>query len=950
MASVRIDDFGGLVLTKDEKKGPFWTALKAQNCDIQSGSIDVAYSVDTGNAANLTGAVGRKTIHNLAGTTFLEWTQDVDIATSPLANNSSNRIYYTGDGVPRVTDASMATAGAAPYPALSYVLGIPVYPQVHTLTDLGVGTGAETRAYTYTFVSPWGEEGPPADPKEVASKLAGATVFVDRIGVTTRRYAGSLPIGVGANLTFVAVPIPGYMRVDFTNAGYNNDLREGDHMLLHQYGATSDRRTQSYLISGVSNVGNGNVLLAANIWDSAVPTVVTFRTLPANTYNILNATIDSPVAGKVKVFVDTIEGLRPGEGVAITGTAGVVGLNATFTVDEVSSGTDNFENPFIVIPLAASGAYAGSGGVATRTAKHNVGETRVTNVTHAAGVATLTVQSTAHVAVGDDVVILGVHGAYQVNGKRRLLSVVPPSTITVALPAMAAYIGGGVVILNSPYPAEEMTVTNVTSAGGPYPAEFARLIAFGKTPIFKAGDLVQGYDIGGAVEANSLMVVSSVGATDMTCKCPQGTTAYTAGGKIVKVPCQSRKRIYRTGTGSTGIAKFQQVAEVPGTQSMYVDVIETAALGDVLPSADWTQPPVNMHSIVGHPHSFLMGAAGNVIHKSEPGQPHAWPLRLQQPLGADIVGQNIYGTTLVAMTNKVPFNVTGVTPGSMTSEQQDVGEPCTSKRSVSSTGLGVSYRGTSGIFLIGYQGSENSTRNYLPPSVFLNAADTITAYWGNRLIWIDNATRSGYIFDPARQEKGLTEFAVDYDIYDLHVSPVDGKLYASYVDAGQAKRAPLFAIVASPAKFTYWTQYIRFDKPVSLAALQVDWAWDLQSATMKDREDAIVRNVRRRRGSSAAFNNSAFNELEFNGDELETIYSPDMAPTVPAERFLRATVIANPGKADILATVFDDFVVNDLPVTMADGIESDVYQVKLVGNGKVTAVTMAETVEELAET
>lgn len=56
---------------------------------------------------------------------WLHWTSDVDIATAQIENDTSQRIYYTGDGAPKVTNYTMATSGAQ-FPSQSYTLGFPV--------------------------------------------------------------------------------------------------------------------------------------------------------------------------------------------------------------------------------------------------------------------------------------------------------------------------------------------------------------------------------------------------------------------------------------------------------------------------------------------------------------------------------------------------------------------------------------------------------------------------------------------------------------------------------------------------------------------------------------------------------------------------------------------------------------------------------------------------------
>lgn len=939
---IRIDNFGGLVLTKDPKKGPFWTALKAANCDVQSGSVDTTYNLDTATAAALTGSVGRKKIYNVSGTTFLEWSQDVNIAASPLADNSSKRIYYTGDGVPQVTDLAIATTGTAPYPVRSFVLGMPIPLGMQFATSSGGAAPLEDRGYLYTIVSPWGEESAPSLPTVVNGNSTGATVLLQGVGTVSRAFQAVplMPTGITVNpVTFIG-GTPSRLRFLIPTVAYRQDFHTGDRIWL-QSTQPADNRMGEYLVSFV-NYATGEVDVQCNIWENIIAGFHLWRVAPINNYNVVGVSINTPAVGKVTVRVDTTHGLRVGERVAISEVLGVTDINATFTVEAIG---EDVENPNFVITKATAQVYTGRG-ICKRVEQHNTGEVRVSNVTFAAGIATVTVDSTAHIEVDDKVMIYGVLGAYQVNGIRQVLSVPSATTFTVALAAMGAYQDGGLVVREGPYPWTEITITNVTSAGGPFPNPFAITFTVSKAHDIVPGERILAYDIVGAVEANNFLTVSAVSATTVVAIAGQGVAAYVSGGNLVRCSSQMRKRIYRTNTGTQG-AEYALVDEIPNERGHYSDTKDATALGVGLVSETWIQPPTDMHSIVAHPHGALVGASKNIVCITEPYQPHAWPLGYQVPLSSDVVGLGIVGTTVVAFTKDIPFNLTFSTPDNVTRARMDVGESCTSKRSITSTGLGVFYRGTSGMFLIGYQGSDNATKNFLPASSFSAASETVSTYWGNKIIWIENATQSGYIFDPVREDKGLTEFSVDYPIYDLHVSPVDGQLYASYLDGVTPKRAPLFKVVTNPARFDYYTQYIRIPKPVSFGALQVDWAWDTQSATMKDREAAIIRNLRRRAGRTAVVIDHALDDVVLGGDELETIYTPDTALTVPTERYMKVTVIANPDTADNQITVFDDFVVNDDPVRIDNGVLSDVWQVKLRGNGKVTAISLAEAIEEL---
>ncbi|MGH8908860.1 MAG: hypothetical protein ACRD0K_20795 [Egibacteraceae bacterium] len=73
----------------------------------------------------------------------------------PIAGDTSQRIYYTGDGEPRVTNLTLGTLGGADnYPAFFYVLGIPQPATEPTVTPDDSGVGATTsRVYAYTFLS-----------------------------------------------------------------------------------------------------------------------------------------------------------------------------------------------------------------------------------------------------------------------------------------------------------------------------------------------------------------------------------------------------------------------------------------------------------------------------------------------------------------------------------------------------------------------------------------------------------------------------------------------------------------------------------------------------------------------------------------------------------------------------------------------------------------------------
>lgn len=99
---------------------------------------------------------------------WLSWDTPVHVSQGFEAEDVTERTYYTGDGVPKVTDTTLALA-STPYPMTSRLLGVPTPSVAPTVAITGtaapVGTPEatlETVFYVYTYVSDWGSEGAPS--------------------------------------------------------------------------------------------------------------------------------------------------------------------------------------------------------------------------------------------------------------------------------------------------------------------------------------------------------------------------------------------------------------------------------------------------------------------------------------------------------------------------------------------------------------------------------------------------------------------------------------------------------------------------------------------------------------------------------------------------------------------------------------------------------------------
>lgn len=181
MIAFRITGFSGVVPRRGARLLGLNQAQVAVNCRLTSGYIGALKHplfVNDPGVDNLT-TIFRMT--DGVSEFWLGWNRDVDAAKGPIAGDTTFRTYYTGDGEPRVTNISMATAGS-PIPFSSFVLGVFPPKNAASLTHAG-GAGSDvSRAFVYTFVTQWGEE---SQPSPATAVVTGKTDGTWTIGATT---------------------------------------------------------------------------------------------------------------------------------------------------------------------------------------------------------------------------------------------------------------------------------------------------------------------------------------------------------------------------------------------------------------------------------------------------------------------------------------------------------------------------------------------------------------------------------------------------------------------------------------------------------------------------------------------------------------------------------------------------------------------------------------------
>lgn len=189
-------------------------AVQASNCHFRFGVIT---PVNDDERSGVAFSIKPETIFQYRQNKWFTWRGVVDAVRSPVAQDPYGRVYYTDGQYPKVTSAQIATSGNGPYPTTSYRLGVPAPGSAITCivlnppaTEEDDAKDDETRFYTQTFVTAYGEEGPPGpESMEVTVKKGGSVDLtmqpppLQNSNITRRRIYRS--VSGGGNADFLLV-------------------------------------------------------------------------------------------------------------------------------------------------------------------------------------------------------------------------------------------------------------------------------------------------------------------------------------------------------------------------------------------------------------------------------------------------------------------------------------------------------------------------------------------------------------------------------------------------------------------------------------------------------------------------------------------------------------------------------------------------------------------------
>ena len=404
----------------------------------------------------------------------------------------------------------------------------------------------------------------------------------------------------------------------------------------------------------------------------------------------------------------------------------------------------------------------------------------------------------------------------------------------------------------------------------------------------------------------------------------------------------THRRIYRTITGASTVT-YSFVAEIPVSTTSYTDSLSVTQLGSALQSLYWTPPPDNLTGLAAMPNGILAGFLGNQVWFSEPYHPHAWPSNYMLTVDYPIVGLGVYETTLVVLTTRFPYLISGVSPASMSQQKLPIPQPCVSKRSITSDQYGVLYASPNGLVSLSATSQDVITVPLYTRDEWqvLNPATMVGTIYNNLYMGFTtiNGVIQGFVLSRGdvppliHLDFPTRSLFVDRNTSNLYaISDLDNKVYqldASKVNYTTYEWKSKKFVMPNPLNFGAVKVQADFDFMGDIAA------YNAYVQAIKDANAAIYASTYGK--ILGEIDTSYIHQLTINGSLLKDI------PELGSNRYITLIVYAD-GKQ-----IFSADILNDEPLRMPAAQKGYVYELVISGNTPVRMVCMATSVGELRQ-
>ena len=420
-----------------------------------------------------------------------------------------------------------------------------------------------------------------------------------------------------------------------------------------------------------------------------------------------------------------------------------------------------------------------------------------------------------------------------------------------------------------------------------------------------------------------------------------GDSVSLTGFPTAQVPGENitSLRIYRSVTGAT-TDSYLFVKEIPFGTASTTDTLSVAELGEALPTLGWDAAPADLAGLVALPNGSLAGFSGNTVYFSEPYYPHAWPTSYALNIPDRIIGLGVYAMSVVVMTDRNPYIISGSGPGYFSVERVPMLEPCVSKRSITSDEFGVLYASPNGMVGIGpavrsvvtsqlFRRDEWQARQ---PSLIAGAIVD-----GRYFAIYPTASASQQALVISRDDiPALSN--IDINATAVHVDSRTAKLY--FVDASDGRIYEADSNDLSPLSYKWHSKRFVLPHAATWSALKLDGVYsdvaqvDAYNASVQAIIDA--NKLIFAQPLQGALNEAPLNTRDINGSILQNV------PPLAVIRTAKVSLYSEGTKfAELDVTSFN-------PVRIPPFKARDI-EIEIEGNINVRSVRLATTVSELYE-
>lgn len=159
-------------------------------------------------------------------------------------------------------------------------------------------------------------------------------------------------------------------------------------------------------------------------------------------------------------------------------------------------------------------------------------------------------------------------------------------------------------------------------------------------------------------------------------------------------------RLYRFQEGDDGAGAFLFHSELAVNTGDITDTTLGDDLLEPLSTTGYLPPPADLQGLIELPNGLVAGFSGKELLYPVPYQLHAWPVSGRKAVHDTIVGIGAFGNSVAVVTAGIPQIFTGEDPESVSPERIELVEPCASKRGTVDMGYGVAYPGPRGLVLV----------------------------------------------------------------------------------------------------------------------------------------------------------------------------------------------------------------------------------------------------------